>query len=267
MLRIKTGNVKKITFLFSLLFTSAISNAQVPLQISGNDCNGNAHDLFAELDAGKASVIFFFMDNCGACPPPANAVQAMMNHVTDVYPGMVTGYAMPFNDTTSCATTSAWTGNYGHLFAPYDSGGYPVAYYGGFGMPTVVLVGGSGTNKRVMFSTLSFAYSDTTIMRDSILALFNSTGITYLPPALSSFDVYPNPANENITIDLNLREHSRLFIDVADLSGKQLAVIMDEIQHGLVSRKFSTLKLSNGNYFVRLRVNEKTITQEITITH
>jgi hypothetical protein len=181
---------------------------------------------------------------------------------------MVTGYAMPFNDATTCAATLTWVGNYGHQLAPYDSGAYQVAYYGGFGMPTVVVVGGSGANKRVLFSTQSFIVSDTTTMRDSILALFNSnTGISDLPSGVSSFNVYPNPANENVTISLNVKESSNLFIDVADISGKQLAVIMDEKQQGLISRPFNTLKFPDGNYLIRLRVNEKVVTQKVTILH
>lgn len=249
------------------MFAATISSAQTPLQISGNDCDGNPHDLFAELDAGKASVVFFFMDNCGACPPPANVIQVMMNNVTNVYPGMVTGYAMPYTNSTTCSDVSNWCAAYGHLFAPYDSGAYPVAYYGGFGMPTVVLLGGSGANKRVMFSTLSFATSDTTIMRDSILALFNSTGIADLPVTVSSFNVYPNPVNENVTVSINLKESSNLLIDVADIAGKQLDIIMNEKQNGLVNKQYRIAELSNGNYLIRLNANGKTITRKITITH
>lgn len=262
--------MKKTILLFTLiliLFASS-SRAQFPIQISGNDCDGVPHDLFAELDAGKASVLFYFMDNCGACPPPALAIQVMMNNIMDVYPGMMTGYAMSYLNSTSCADISDWVANYGHLFAPYDSGEYQVAYYGGFGMPTVVLVGGSGANKRVMFSTQSFTSSDTTIMRDSVLALFNSTiGIADLPSSVSTFDVYPNPASENISISINLRENSHLKIDIADISGRQLAVIIDKKLQGIVNRQFNVAELPDGNYLVRLQANGKTTSRKITVTH
>lgn len=257
---------KTILFLVTFIVLIKISEAQPALQIAGNDCDGIPHDLFAELDAGKASVLFFFMDACGACPPPAQKIQVMMNNIMADYPGMITGYAMPYTNSTTCAATSNWVANYGHLFAPYDSGAYQVAYYGGFGMPTVVLLGGSGANKRVMFSTLSFLTSDTTIMRDSILALFSTTGIADLPSTVSAFRVYPNPATENVFISVNLKESSNLLIDVADISGKQLAVIMNERQNGLVNKQYRIAALPNGNYFIRLQVNGKTAAQKITIT-
>src|SRR5262249_20080836 len=145
---------KIFLLLLVLIAGIKISIAQTPLQISGNDCNGNPHDLFAQLDAGKAAVLFFFMYNCGACPPPAAAVQATMNNINNSYPGMVTGYALPYTNSTTCTEVLDWCSLYGHQFVPYDSGSYQVAYYGGFGMPTVVVVGGSGANKRVLFSTL-----------------------------------------------------------------------------------------------------------------
>src|ERR1041385_28168 len=122
--------MKKIILLLLILVGVKMCLAQTPLQITGNDCNNYPHDLFADLDAGKAAVLFFFMYNCGICPPPANAIQTMMTNITDVYPGMVAGYAFPYDNSTTCTEVIDWCTNYGHLFAPYDSGAHQVAYYG-----------------------------------------------------------------------------------------------------------------------------------------
>ncbi|MBK7039201.1 MAG: hypothetical protein IPH46_01640 [Bacteroidetes bacterium] len=48
-----------ITLLTTILFLANITKAQTAQQINGLDCNGVAHDLFADLDAGKAVVVFF----------------------------------------------------------------------------------------------------------------------------------------------------------------------------------------------------------------
>lgn len=72
------------------------------MQLSGVDCNANTHDLLADLDAGKAVILHFFMQNCGSCPPPAKKIQAMANNILAMHPGMITAYAMPFNNTTTC---------------------------------------------------------------------------------------------------------------------------------------------------------------------
>ena len=41
--------------------------------------------LFADLDAGNAVVLFYFMPSCGSCPPPARKVQTMMTNVLKQY--------------------------------------------------------------------------------------------------------------------------------------------------------------------------------------
>jgi len=259
---------KSLFVSIALMFVITISKAQTAMQFSGVDCNNNPVDLFADLDAGKAVILHFYMPSCGSCPPPAQKIQAMANKINAIQPGMVKGYAFPFQNSTTCTYSSSWvsSNNLSTLYAPMDSGATQVAYYGGFGMPTVVLLG--GTDHRVMFSTQSFSTSDTTIMRDSILNLLNaSTGIEGLTNAVSSFSMFPNPANDNVSIKLALKESSNLLIDITDITGKQVAIISEEKQNGIVTRQFGTAVLPNGNYFIRVQVNGKTTTQKLTINH
>lgn len=249
------------------MFVCTISKAQTTaMQLSGVDCNGVSHDLFADLDAGKVVLLHFFMQNCGSCPPPAQKIQAMANHIMATHPGMITAYAMPFNNTTDCNSTSSWVSSNGlSLYAPFDKGAAQVAYYGGFGMPTVILLGGK--DHKILFSTLSFSTSDTTIMRDKILEVLGTTAVSELPSSVASFSVFPNPANDYVTIALNLKESAKLLVDVTDLTGKQVAVIEDENQTGVVRKQFSTSLLPEGNYLIRLQVNGKNYTQNFCVVH
>ena len=251
-----------------LVFGLTISKAQTAMQFSELDCNGNSVDLFADLDAGKAVVLFFYMPQCGACPPPAQKIQLMANNINAEYPDFVKGYAFPFNNTTDCIASIDWatTSSVDHFFAPMDSGATMVAYYGGFGMPSVVLVG--GLDHRVMFFTMSFSTGDTAIMSDSILALYSQlNNVGSLPAGVSSFDVFPNPASDVVSINLDLNEKANMLIDVTDITGKQVAVVMNESQSGIVRKQFHTEALSNGNYIIRLQVNGKTVTKKLSINH
>jgi Secretion system C-terminal sorting domain len=260
--------MKKLILLsIALMFTFTISKAQTTaMPLSGLDCNGMPHDLIADLDAGKAVLLHFFMPSCSSCPPPAQKIQTMANNILATHPGMITAYAMPFNNTTTCAYTSTWCSSNGlTLYMPYDSGATQVAHYGGFGMPTVVVLGGA--DHRVLFSTLSFSTSDTTIMRDSILALFAATGIRETAATVSSFNVFPNPTSDNVSINIDLKETANVLIDVADITGKQVAIISNEKQTGVITKQYSTAALPNGNYFIRLQVNGKTETQKLNVAH
>ena len=260
--------MKKSIFLFlALIFVCTISKAQTTaMQLSGTDCNGVSHDLFADLDAGKVVLLHFFMPNCGSCPPPAQKIQAMANHIMATHPGMITAYAMPFNNTTDCSSTTSWVSSNGlSLYAPFDKGATQVAYYGGFGMPTVILLGGK--DHKILFSTLSFSTSDTTIMRDQILEVLGTTTVNELPSSIASFSIFPNPANDNVSITLDVKESAKLLVDVTDLTGKQVAVIMDENQTGAVRKQFITNSLPNSDYLIRLQVNGKNYTQKLCIIH
>lgn len=134
-------------------------------------------------------------------------------------------------------------------------------------MPTVVVLGGSGANRRAMFASFNFSTSDTIAMRDSILSLFNTTGINSLPGFVSSFTVSPNPASDHVSIKMDLKEAAHLLIELTDITGKSIAIVSDEKHNGQVERQFNTESLPNGNYFVRIRVNGKSATQRLTVAH
>lgn len=266
--------MKKIFSLFTmaLMFIITTSKAQLTaMDFYGMDCNGTMHNMFSELDAGKAVILHFYMPSCGSCPPPAQKIQTMANNILASHPNMITAYAFPFQNSTTCAYSSTWTSSNGlSLYSPMDSGATQVAYYGGFGMPTVVLLG--GTDHRVMFSTLAFNDSDTTIMRDSILALLGvaPTGIhdNHLPSTINSLSIYPNPASNHNMIAMDLNETTNMSIDVVDMTGRQVAIICNEkIKQGTFTKHFNTEALANGTYTIRINANGKSANRKLYVVH
>lgn len=152
------------------------------------------------------------------------------------------------------------------FFTPMDSGATQVAYYGGFGMPTIVLLG--GTDHKVLFSTMSFSTSDTLAMRNKINALFKGTlGNETINSNPASFSLYPNPSNEQVTIQFNSTPNSTVKVQVLDLSGKLVKEWMNEKQNGLVSRQFNTSDLANGNYLVHMVTDGESYTRKLAVVH
>lgn len=250
------------------LFAATTVKAQTAVDFNKTDCNGNPVHLYADLDAGKAVVLFYYMPSCGSCPPPAQKIQAMANNINTAHPGMVKAYAFPFNNTTACSYSQTWvTSNSLPLYAPMDSGATAVAAYGGFGMPTVVLVGGS--NHRVMFSTLSFSTSDTTTMRDSILALISTpTGVAETASNINNVDVFPNPANNDVTISVDVKTAGALTIDIVDMIGRKVAAVSTDNSSGGVSTKhIETKNLPNGTYLVRINLNGTITNRKLNVVH
>lgn len=265
--------ISTITIAAFCVFTTQVSKAQTAMDFNQADCRAFSatHHLFADLDSGHAVLLHFFMTNCSMCPPPAKVLQAMAMNVNATCPGLVKGYAFPFNNTTSCANINAWISTNGlSFYLPMDSGAAQVTNYGGFGMPTVVLLGGA--DHRVMYSSLAFATSDTTAIRDSILALYSSlhptTGINTLPTAVSAFWLYPNPANDVVYVTIGLKENSSLTIDVLDITGRLITVLLNEKQSaGILNKNFNVSNLVNGNYLIRMNVNGQSTIGHITIAH
>lgn len=259
---------KKI-LLATLLCTAffRVNAQQTAMQFSGVDCNNNPVDLFNDLNAGKAVVLFYYMANCGSCPPPAQKIQAMANNVMNTYPGMVKAYAFPYTNSTTCTYSSSWVVNNNlPLYAPMDSGATQVAYYGGFGMPTVVLVG--GTDHRVMWVTQNFTTSDTTIMRDSILNLLNPQGINPLTSPVSKIDVFPNPANDVVNVDVTTSANTAITVDVVNLNGQVVQSVYNGTQAaGTVRRPISTVNLANGSYLIRVTSEGQTSTAPLQVAH
>jgi hypothetical protein len=258
----------KLFFLFSLMFVFTISKAQQPaMQISGVDCNNNAVDMFADLDAGKAVVVFFYMPNCGSCPPPALNIQTMANNIMNTFPGAVKGFAFPFMNTTICTYSNSWVTNNGlSMYVPMDSGATQVAYYGGFGMPTVVLLG--GIDHHVMWSTQSWANSDTTIMRDSILGMLAQVGMNDLHNTISSVDVYPNPAKDKVQVAMDLSKSAVLKIELVNMLGEVVETMYNTTApSGQFRAEVATDGFSNGIYFIRVSAGNSVQNYKVTIAH
>lgn len=255
-----------IAGVFLFLQVTITKSQTTAIDFYGLDCDGNMHNMLSELDAGKAVLLHFYMPNCSSCPPPALNIQAMANKIMTTHPGMITGYAFPFQNSTTCSYSSSWTSSNGlSLYAPMDSGAYQVAYYGGFGMPTVVLLGGA--DHRIMFSTLSFSSSDTTIMRDSILNLFNSTSfIQQVNTAISSVQVYPNPASDKIQMEFNILQSSELEIQIVNSIGELISKVFEgPAVPGILRKEFGVANLSKGLYFVRVYSNGKSEQFKFTV--
>lgn len=258
----------KLFFLFALMFVFTISKAQqTAMQISGLDCNNNPVDMFADLDAGKAVVVFFYMPNCGSCPPPAQNIQTMANNIMNTFPGAVKGFAFPFMNTTTCTYSSSWVSNNGlSMYAPLDSGATQVAYYGGFGMPTVVLLG--GIDHHVMWSTQSWVTSDTTIMRDSILGMLAQVGINDLNNTISSVNVFPNPATDKVQVEMNLSQAVAIKVELVNLLGEVVTVVYNNnAPSGLLKAQVDTDALSNGIYFIRVSAENAVQNYKFTVAH
>ncbi len=232
------------------------------------DCNGNMQHLFADLDAGNAVILEFFMQSCQPCITAGNKLEAMKSALLAEFPGKIKSYATGFTNAYSCASNLNWVTSNGFTSIPMDSGSTQVAYYGGFGMPTIVILGG-GTNHSILGSPyIGFTTSDTTQMAADIRGFLNTaTGITNGFELASGMSVYPNPANGLVNFRYSGTKAGTLSVEVMDLTGRTVLQVMNEvIASGEFVKSFSTADIASGSYIIKASLNGAVSSHRFTVT-
>ncbi|MBK9450819.1 MAG: T9SS type A sorting domain-containing protein [Bacteroidetes bacterium] len=255
-------------FALSLLGSSGFAQTTA-MDFEGVDCNGNMHHLFADLDAGNAVILEFFMNNCSPCVTAGTKLEALKADLLAEYPGMIKSYAFGFNNTYSCTTINNWVNNNGFSSAPMDSGAAQVAYYGGMGMPTIVILGG-GSNHSVLGSPyIGFSTSDTTQMASDIRGFLNTaTGIQVQNDPLETVSVFPNPSQDRIQLNVNVTAAGNLRIEMLDLTGRQVRVLCDEVVGvGTFTQSFSTSTLASGSYMIKMNASGNLTNRKVSVVH
>lgn len=258
---------KSILLLTFLIFSFSLLKAQTTaMDFNRPDCNGNMRHLFADLDDGNAVIIEFFMQNCGSCVGAGNKLEALKSDLLAQFPGRVKSYAIGYNDSYSCSSNLDWVFNNGFSSIPMDSGAMQVAYYGGMGMPTVVALGGGSQHLVLGSPYLGLTNSDTTAMANDIRDFLNSTGINDLKSTVTSFNMFPNPANDAVTLGFDMKEAGTISIDVFDITGKKIMSLMnDNITAGAFKKSFNIATLTAGNYVVALTANGNSTNHKLNI--
>src|SRR5688572_1381152 len=105
--------MKKLTLLLVILFSSGLAGAQsVAKNFNCNDCSGNNHDLFTELDAGNVVVLCWVMP-CPACVGPATSAHNSIQTYSASHPGKVKFYICDDYGDTNCGSLNAWIASNG----------------------------------------------------------------------------------------------------------------------------------------------------------
>ena len=248
----------------------SFAQATVAMDFNRADCNGTMHHLFTnDLDSGNVVILEYFMGGgCTGCITAGHALETMKTGLLAAHPGKIRSYVSGFQNTPlyyNCAAVSAWVTTNSMTSTPMDSGAAQVAYYGGFGMPTIVIV--AGTTHKVIYTGIGYTTGDTTKMKDSIYKFFNpaSAGVSE-NNAVSSFGIYPNPAGNTATLKLTAKTEGNLNIQITDIAGKLISAVVNEaVSVGEYSKSINTTGIPNGLYMVRVTLNGHTTYSKLTV--
>jgi hypothetical protein len=184
------------------------------------------------------------------------------------FPGKIKAYAFGFNNTYTCSQINTWVTGNGFTSIPCDSGAAQVAYYGGMGMPTIVILGGGSAHSVLGTPYVGFSTSDTTTMANAIRSSLNPSGIKETVLTVNSIDVFPNPADNKLNLTFDLYKNSTVKIELVDITGRVVSVLSNEnLWKGKISKTIESASFAEGNYILKISTDESVINKKINIVH
>ena len=239
-------------FLFVLLLSLSLPGVNVysqstAMDFTQDDCSGSSHHLFPELDAGNVVILEFVMLNCAPCIVGTKALENITEPYEFSHPGRVHIYSFGFLNSYTCEQILAWKSDNKFTHPVFNNGEEQVNYYGGMGMPTIVIV---GTNEhKVFFKSIGY----TPAIDDEIKAALDSA-LVYNPTGVDEkiasdrFKVYPTVFSDRFYIEAK-KDLSGADVMICDAFGR--GIMKAQIPaNGLLS--ISGSDFSSGLYFVRL---------------
>lgn len=111
----------------------------------------------------------------------------------------------------------------------------------------------------------STPYQDDYLWVDNLAFSGSVTGLTNLEQNNSNISVYPNPATENVTIELNIKTASALAIKLVDLTGKLIKEINVDKILGNDKISMSIMDVAKGSYFLKITTDSGMEVKKIMI--
>ena len=96
--------------------------------------------------------------------------------------------------------------------------------------------------------------------------IYGTTAITEAMNDAIDIVIYPNPAQDQSVIKLNLTEDEFVNVKITDIAGKEVDVIVNkQLAAGDYSFNYNTAGLSSGLYYYQLTAGEKKIVKKVVI--
>lgn len=231
----------------SLFCTTTLLAQSVALDVTKPDCDGVLHTLYAELEEGKVIVQEYAMiTGCAGCWQAAEAIGTVVDAFEASHPGRVKFYATDYGDVSTCPQMNTWQSAHSLTPVLFTNGAAEVDYYGGMGMPTVVVLGG-GAAHGVYGKWIGFGAWLAEDLTDSIqIALDAPIGIRENTSPMVS--LFPSPASQVVNISLDGPDRIT-HVQLLDLAGRLVA---QSGQLDVPTTGMDTADLPSGMYMAHI---------------
>lgn len=254
---------------FVLLLSIALTNSgqaqSTIIDFTQYDCNGQFHNLYSELDSGYVVVMEFIM-TCSSCVLAGHALETIIADLETQYPGKIRFYQFAYSNAYDCSIMTGFKDTNSFQSTVFEENGHMLAAFGGFGMPTIGIVGGS--NHGIIYSSVGFTIPDTALISSSLHNYFATISSNPLPASAGFISSFPNPANNYLTVKINQIKKSRINLSIYDLAGKLIdEPLLNFMAINDFNKTIDVSHLSDGIYTLRISIDEKSYFDRIKISH
>lgn len=232
-----------------LLGAASFSNAQTTAEdFTKTDCESVEYNLFDALDTGSVVVMEIVMlDGCLPCITAAHLMEPVIDEYNLNYENRILWFTMGYNDSYSCDELIAWkNANEIGCDAQFVEGADQAEYYGGVGMPTIIIIGRN--THQVYYIKFGFIPSDTVEFAEALdYALGIADPLTVNSLFQGNLNIYPNPVIDHIEFNQSFQAGS-----VARIYNSTGKLTLEKIIKG---NSLDLSQLSAGNYFLSISEN------------
>jgi len=116
---------------------------------------------------------------------------------------------------------------------------------------------------------INYLFTDTNGCQSSVSQVVNVDACTGLSLEESSYiqRVYPNPANEKLTVSLNLQKQINASIDINDISGRLINSLNLDLPSGQQEITIDCTDIANGNYLLKLTTENNQSIMPFVVVH
>lgn len=250
----------------ALALGSLTMSAQNAVDFTADDCAGNSHNLFSELNSGKVIVISWVMP-CAGCIPASQTAYGVVQSYAVSNPGQVLMYVVDDYGNTACNTLNNWVNtNSMPNVTTFSNAAIDMTAYGGVGMPKIIVIGG-GYGHELYFNENNIPADDSVGIANAIdSALVDATGITNPANTSSSISLFPNPSTNASVLTITSAQPSKATVEVYNTLGEKVLSVFDgTLQQGENRLNINTEGLAAGSYFVRISEGEMIREERLTV--
>ena len=236
-------------FLWLILLSYHSKAQEFAADFTQTDCKGVEHHFYSELDEGKVIILDFVMLGCSPCFWATRELDTIIASYADSHPGRLAIYSFSYDSSFTCEQMYAWRAEGGFTdVVLFTRGNELVSYYGGIGMPTIVVTGSS--LHKVFYNGFGYDPSDNPLIISAIdnALIYEQSGTNDLLTG-SNIKIYPTLFTDRIIIDTEGSLPGSQVI-IYDGSGRKIISSLIPTD-GLLS--IPAASLSKGIYFALIK--------------